>query len=112
MMKLHTALQTLGHTQALKDGSIRPQTFEFEFEEVAQIIQAMAAEGGFDIRIEQMESSAMVAATRAVSATACSSALLRTSGRVTPATNPTSTSISSAAASSSLARRPRTVRYG
>ncbi len=40
MMKLHTALQTLGHTQALKDGSIRPQTFEFEFEEVAQIIQA------------------------------------------------------------------------
>ena len=23
-MKLHTALQTLGHTQALKDGSIRP----------------------------------------------------------------------------------------
>ena len=32
--------------------------------QVAQIIQAMAAEGGFDIRIEQMESSAMVAATQ------------------------------------------------
>lgn len=32
--------------------------------QVAQIIQAMAAEGGFDVRIEQMESSAMVAATR------------------------------------------------
>lgn len=40
VMKLHTALQTLGHTQALKDGSIKPQTFEFEFEEVPQIIQA------------------------------------------------------------------------
>ncbi|MDB5545986.1 MAG: phtD [Hyphomicrobiales bacterium] len=40
VMKLHTALQTLGHTQALKDGTIKPQTFEFEFEEVPQIIQA------------------------------------------------------------------------
>ena len=32
--------------------------------QVAQIIQAMVAEGGFDVRIEQMESSAMVAATQ------------------------------------------------
>lgn len=32
--------------------------------QVAQIIQAMAAEGGFDVRVETMESSAMVAATR------------------------------------------------
>jgi 4,5-dihydroxyphthalate decarboxylase len=40
VMKLHTALQTLGHTQALKDGTIKPQTFEFDFEEVPQIIQA------------------------------------------------------------------------
>lgn len=39
-MKLKTAIQTLGHTQALKDGTVRPQTFDFEFEEVPQIIQA------------------------------------------------------------------------
>lgn len=32
--------------------------------QVAQIIQSMAAEGGFDIRIETLESGAMVAATR------------------------------------------------
>ncbi|WP_372622372.1 ABC transporter substrate-binding protein [Falsiroseomonas sp.] len=32
--------------------------------QVAQIIQAMAAEGGFDIRLEILESAAMVAATR------------------------------------------------
>jgi 4,5-dihydroxyphthalate decarboxylase len=38
--KLKTAFQTLGHTQALKDGSIKPQTFDFEFEEVPAIIQA------------------------------------------------------------------------
>jgi 4,5-dihydroxyphthalate decarboxylase len=38
--KLKTALQTLGHTQALKDGSVRLPGFEFEFEEVPAIIQA------------------------------------------------------------------------
>ncbi len=32
--------------------------------QVAQIIQAMAAEGGFDVRIQAMEASAMVAATQ------------------------------------------------
>jgi 4,5-dihydroxyphthalate decarboxylase len=37
---LKTALQTLGHTRALKDGSVRLQEFEFEFEEVPAIIQA------------------------------------------------------------------------
>jgi len=37
---LKTAIQTLGHTQALKDGSVRPQGFEFEFEEVSPIIKA------------------------------------------------------------------------
>jgi 4,5-dihydroxyphthalate decarboxylase len=37
---LKAALQTLGHTQALKDGSVRPVGFEFEFEEVPAIIQA------------------------------------------------------------------------
>jgi 4,5-dihydroxyphthalate decarboxylase len=38
--KLKTAIQTQGHTRALKDGSIKPKTFEFEFEEVPAIIQA------------------------------------------------------------------------
>ena len=39
-MKLKTAIVTRGHTRALKDGSVRPRTFEFEFEEVPAIIQA------------------------------------------------------------------------
>ena len=39
-MKLKTALVTRGHTQALKDGTVRPRTFEFDFEEVPVIIQA------------------------------------------------------------------------
>ena len=38
--KLKTAIQTLGHTRALKDGSVRPQGHSFEFEEVPAIIQA------------------------------------------------------------------------
>ena len=38
--KLKTALVTYGHTKALKDGSIAPATFDFEFEEVPAIIQA------------------------------------------------------------------------
>jgi 4,5-dihydroxyphthalate decarboxylase len=37
---LKTAVQTLGHTKALKDGSVQPQSFSFEFEEVPAIIQA------------------------------------------------------------------------
>ncbi|MDB5763372.1 MAG: phtD [Herminiimonas sp.] len=37
---LKTAIQTLGHTKALKDGTVKPQTFDFEFEEVPTIIQA------------------------------------------------------------------------
>jgi 4,5-dihydroxyphthalate decarboxylase len=51
-MKLKTAIQTLGHTQALKDGTVRPQSFDFEFEEVPQIIQAfrrMVRGSEFDI---------------------------------------------------------------
>lgn len=51
-MKLKTAIQTLGHTQALKDGTVKPQTFNFEFEEVPQIIQAfrrMVRGSEFDI---------------------------------------------------------------
>jgi 4,5-dihydroxyphthalate decarboxylase len=39
-MTLKTALVTRGHTQALKDGSVKPQTAELAFEEVPQIIQA------------------------------------------------------------------------
>jgi 4,5-dihydroxyphthalate decarboxylase len=39
-LHLKTAIQTLGHTRALKDGSVTPQGFSFEFEEVAPIIKA------------------------------------------------------------------------
>jgi 4,5-dihydroxyphthalate decarboxylase len=39
-MRLNTAIVTRGHTRALKDGTVRPRTFEFEFEEVPVIIQA------------------------------------------------------------------------
>ena len=39
-MTLKTALMTRGHTQALKDGSVKPRTAELAFEEVPQIIQA------------------------------------------------------------------------
>ncbi|MDB5728264.1 MAG: phtD [Noviherbaspirillum sp.] len=38
--KLKTAIQTLGHTEALKNGTVKPKTFEFEFEEVPKIIDA------------------------------------------------------------------------
>lgn len=38
--RLKTAVQSLGHTEALKDGSVVPQGFDFEFEEVPKIIQA------------------------------------------------------------------------
>ena len=34
-----TAFVTRGHTEALKDGTVRPRTFDFEFDEVPQIIQ-------------------------------------------------------------------------
>jgi 4,5-dihydroxyphthalate decarboxylase len=38
--KLKTCIQTFGHTRALKDGTIEPQTCRLEFEEVPAIIQA------------------------------------------------------------------------
>ena len=38
--RLKTAFVTRGHTKALKDGAMKPRTFDFEFEEVPQIIQA------------------------------------------------------------------------
>ena len=37
---LKTALATYGQTQALKDGTVRPGSFAFDFEEVPKIIQA------------------------------------------------------------------------
>lgn len=49
---LKTAVQTLGHTRDLKDGSVRPRSFAFEFEEVPKIIQAfrrMVRGSEFDI---------------------------------------------------------------
>lgn len=39
-LRLKTALATRGHTQALKDGTVKPRTFEFDFEEVPTIVQA------------------------------------------------------------------------
>ena len=39
-MKLKTSLVTRGHTQALKDGTVKPRTFDFDFEEVPVIINA------------------------------------------------------------------------
>ena len=39
-LKLKTALVTRGHTEALKDGTLTPSTFEFDYEEVPAIIQA------------------------------------------------------------------------
>ena len=50
--QLKTAIQTLGHTRALKDGSVRPHGFSFDFEEVTPIIKAfrrMARGSEFDV---------------------------------------------------------------
>jgi ABC-type nitrate/sulfonate/bicarbonate transport system substrate-binding protein len=40
MLRLKTALATYGHTLPLKDGTVRPRGFEFEFEDVPVIIKA------------------------------------------------------------------------
>jgi 4,5-dihydroxyphthalate decarboxylase len=51
-LHLKTAIQTLGHTAALKDGTVAPQGFTFDFEEVAPIIKAfrrMARGSEFDV---------------------------------------------------------------
>src|ERR687897_2390857 len=37
-MRLKTVTRTQGNNQALKDGSVRPRTFEFAFEEVPVLI--------------------------------------------------------------------------
>ncbi len=39
-LKLKTAFVTRGHTQALKDGTVQPRTFDFDVEEVPVIINA------------------------------------------------------------------------
>jgi 4,5-dihydroxyphthalate decarboxylase len=39
-MKLRTVTRTQGNNQALKDGSVKPQGFEFEFEDVPVLIDA------------------------------------------------------------------------
>ncbi|MEQ1574161.1 MAG: ABC transporter substrate-binding protein [Vicinamibacterales bacterium] len=39
-LRLKTALVTRGHTRALKDGTVKPRTFDFDFEEVPAIITA------------------------------------------------------------------------
>ena len=38
--RLRTAFATRGHTEALKNGSVKPRTCEFDFEEVPVIIKA------------------------------------------------------------------------
>ena len=51
-LKLKTAIQTLGHTMDLKDGTVKPQGFDFAFEEVPAIIQVfrrMVRGNEFDI---------------------------------------------------------------
>lgn len=39
-LRLRTAFVTRGHTQALKDGTVKPRGFDFDFEEVPVIINA------------------------------------------------------------------------
>ena len=39
-LKLKTVTRTQGNNRALKDGTVRPRTFEFEFEEVSPLINA------------------------------------------------------------------------
>jgi 4,5-dihydroxyphthalate decarboxylase len=52
---LKTAIQTQGHTQALKDGTVKPQSFDFEFEEVQPIIKAFRRMvRGLDFDISEM----------------------------------------------------------
>jgi 4,5-dihydroxyphthalate decarboxylase len=39
-LKLKTVTRTQGNNQALKDGTVKPRTFEFEFEEVSPLVDA------------------------------------------------------------------------
>jgi 4,5-dihydroxyphthalate decarboxylase len=50
--KLRTVTRTQGNNRALKDGTVRPKTFEFDFEEVDPLIAAfrrMVRENAYDI---------------------------------------------------------------
>lgn len=38
--KLKTALAAYGHTRSLMDGTVRPRTFDFDFQEIPTIVQA------------------------------------------------------------------------
>jgi ABC-type nitrate/sulfonate/bicarbonate transport system substrate-binding protein len=61
--KLKTAFQTLGHTRALKDGTVGLQDFEFEFEEVPAIIQAFRRMvRGLEFDVSEMALTTYVAA--------------------------------------------------
>ena len=54
-LRLKTALVTRGHTQALKDGSVKPHTFEFNFEDVPVIINAFRRMvRGLDFDVSEM----------------------------------------------------------
>jgi ABC-type nitrate/sulfonate/bicarbonate transport system substrate-binding protein len=60
---LKTALQTLGHTSALKDGTVRLQDAEFQFEEVPAIIQAFRRMvRGLEFDVSEMALTTYVAA--------------------------------------------------
>jgi 4,5-dihydroxyphthalate decarboxylase len=60
---LKTALQTLGHSRALKDGTVRPQGYELEFEEVPAIIQAFRRMvRGLEFDVSEMALTTYVAA--------------------------------------------------
>ena len=53
--RLKTTFQTQGHTQALKDGSVKPATFNFDFEELPSIITAFRRMvRGLDFDITEM----------------------------------------------------------
>jgi 4,5-dihydroxyphthalate decarboxylase len=53
--KLKTAIVTRGHTEALKDGTVKPRTFDFDFEEVPVIIKAFRRMvRGLDFDISEM----------------------------------------------------------
>src|ERR1700726_1021266 len=51
-LKLHTVIRTQGNNKALKDGTVKPRTFAFDFEEVEPLIAAfrrMVRGNEFDI---------------------------------------------------------------
>jgi hypothetical protein len=42
-LKLKTVTRSQGNNQALKDGTVKPRTFAFDFEEVDPLIAALCA---------------------------------------------------------------------